>query len=230
MTEEKKSYEKHGQAGDYFWIESAVIYLGEFLEECPEAVEGMYCVQTSLNSRFLVPDPSVSKQDYCWQRWQSQALLGIVASYKVLSDRPWNEYYIFEHSPDHRIFFDLPDDKLGMSVLGEKEEERRGLLVDRLNQLGAHSYLSNADSFRFFTRSKATFDKFLAGPTVAHLPFLEEEHEEAKKSGFYSIIKEMVSQEPCATPDCGAYRIVNGIFCPKHHVEMMHRTRDIFDE
>lgn len=229
MTE-NKSYEKHGQTGDYFWVESAAIYLSDFLEECPQSVEGMYCVQTYLDSRFLVPDLSVSKQDYSWQRWHSGALIGIVASYQVLRDKPWNEYYIFEHSPDQRIFFDLPDDKLGMTIGGEREEEIRVLLVERLNQLGAHSYLGSVDGFRFFTKSKAIVDKFLAGSTLARLPFLEEEHGEAKRSGFYGILSEMLSQKPCATQDCGAFRIVNGIFCPKHHVEMMHRTRDIFDD
>ena len=227
---ENKSYEKHGQTGDYLWIESAAIYLGDFLEECPESVEGMYCVQTSLDSTFLVPDQSASKQDYCWQRWQSEALLGIVASYKVLSDKPGSEFYIFENPPDQRIFFELPDDKRGMTIGGEREEEFRVLLVDRLNQLGAHSYLSNADCFRYFTKSKSLVDKFLSGPTVSRLPFLEEDQEEAKRSGFFEILEEIVSKEPCATPDCGAFRIVNGIFCPKHHVEMMHRTRDIFDD
>lgn len=229
MTE-KETYEKHGQTGDYFWVESAAIYLCDFLKECPEAVEGMYCVQTSLGSTFLVPDSSLSRQDYCWQRWHSEALLGIVASYKVLCDKPGSEFYIFEHSPDQRIFFDLPDDKLGMTIEGERENELRGLLVDRLNQLGAHSYLSNADCFRFFTKSKALVDKLLSGPTVAGLPFLEEDQEEAKRSGFCNILQEMVSKEPCATPDCGAFRIVNGIYYPKHHMEMMHRTRDVFDD
>jgi hypothetical protein len=156
-----------GSEGLYEWLVTDEQF--DLLQICPEVVLGKYVAITSIDSGPLVPTDSETAAG--WQSREKVAYSPKVQNVKSLPRAGWDEWYIFENSPDLSTshltenVFEVPQEKGHVSVfvnycLALHQPEMKALAAlfwQQIAWIRPESYVADSDYLNFVSSNKTLF-------------------------------------------------------------------------
>jgi len=96
-------------------------------------------------------------------------------------------------------------------------------------QLGADAYIYQSYFLSFLTRKSENFSDLMASKLITEISDKKKWERERRTREWLSTIGADVGPEKCAQGECEHLRMRFGVFCGRHHLDMLARTASIED-